>query len=128
MEPQPAEDKYIAEEQGDGTPVCIRCFRPVHPLNHYCPHCGEAVGQFTQYIPFLNLRWQVSVWVRMWQQVWSRNVSVLGRLFRLFMIIWQFPIVLLVGLPFKIIEKVKKKSRPHDIESGRRQNPGSSFN
>jgi hypothetical protein len=116
MEPQPAEDRDITEEDGVGTPVCIRCFRPVHPLHHYCPHCGEAVGQFTQYIPFLNLRWQVSVWSRMWRQLWSRNVSFLGRLFRLFVIIWQFPIILLVGLPFKIIEKVKKKRhRPDSV-------------
>jgi hypothetical protein len=42
------------------------------------------------------------------------------------MIIWQFPIVLLVGLPVKIIEKVKKKSHPHDAESDYRQNLGSS--
>ena len=122
MEPQPAEDKDITKEQGDGTPVCIRCFRPVYPLHYYCPHCGEAVGQFTQYIPFLNLRWQVSVWVRMWHQLWSRNVSFLGRLFRLFMIIWQFPIILLVGLPVKIIEKVKDKPRPDDTESDHGQN------
>jgi hypothetical protein len=125
MEPQNAEDKYTIEE-GDGTPVCIRCFRPIDPLLHYCPHCGEAVGQLTQYIPFLNLRWQVSVWVRMWKQLWSRNVSFWGRLFRLFMIIWQFPIILLVGLPYKIVEKVKNKPRPDDTESDPEQNSDSS--
>jgi hypothetical protein len=111
MESQPIEDKDITKEKGDGTPVCIRCFRPVDPLHHYCPHCGEAVGQFTQYIPFVNIRWQVSVWGRMWRQVWSRNVSFLGRLFRLLMIIWNVPILLLIGLPFKIIQKLKKKLR-----------------
>jgi hypothetical protein len=128
MESQPTEDRDITEEEGDGTPVCIRCFRPVHPLHHSCPHCGEAVGQFTQYIPFVNLRWQVSVWGRMWQQVWSHNVSFMGRLLRLLMIIWNVPILLLIGLPFKIIQKSKKKRRRQDTESNLGQNPGSSSN
>ena len=34
------------------TPLRIKCLRPVDPLNYYCPHCGEATGQLTPYIPF----------------------------------------------------------------------------
>lgn len=82
------------------TPVCIRCFTPVDPLLYYCPNCGEATGQFTHYMPFVNLQWQASVWGRMWRQVWSHDVSFLGRAFRLLMIIWKVPI-LLIGVFFK---------------------------
>jgi len=46
------------DNSGDGTAVCIRCFQPVDPLAHYCPHCGEATGRFTHYIPFVNIPWQ----------------------------------------------------------------------
>jgi hypothetical protein len=55
------EEKEINEEEGEGTPVCIKCFRPVDPLAHYCPNCGGATGQLTHYLPFVNIRWQASV-------------------------------------------------------------------
>jgi hypothetical protein len=98
MEP----DKIEVEEpkdSGDGTPVCLRCFRQVDPLAHYCPHCGEATGQLTQYIPYVSIPWETRVWGQMWRQIWSRDVSLLGRLFRLFMIVWNVPFML-IGLLF----------------------------
>jgi hypothetical protein len=121
MKPEPTEERDITEEEGDGTPVCIRCFKPVDPLHHYCPHCGEATGQFTHYIPFVNLRWQASVWGRMWRQVWSRNVSFMGRIFRLLMIIWNVPI-LLIGLLFRVNQKSKKQSCRQDSVPDREEN------
>lgn len=39
------------------------------------------------------------IWGQMWRQMWSRDVSVAGRLFRLFMIIWNVPIMLLGLIP-----------------------------
>jgi len=94
------EEKEIAEEEGDGTPVCIKCFKPVDPLAHYCPNCGSATGQFTHYLPFVNIRWQASVWGQAWRQIWSRDVSIGGRLFRAIMIVWNVPIML-IGLLFR---------------------------
>ena len=78
-------------------PVCLQCLRPVDPVNHYCPHCGEATGQLTHYIPFVNIPWQTRIWGRMWRQMWSSKLSVASRLFRLFMIVWNVPFML-VGL------------------------------
>ncbi len=78
-------------------PVCLRCLEPADPANHYCPHCGEATGQFTHYIPFVNIPWQTRIWGQVWRQMWSGEGSVPGRLFRLFMIVWNVPIML-VGL------------------------------
>jgi len=108
MKPEPTEKRDITEEEGVETPVCIRCFKPVDPLQHYCPHCGEATGQFTPYIPFVNIPWQASIWGHIWRQVWSRDVSVLGRIFRLFMIIWNVPIML-IGLFFRVNQKSEKE-------------------
>ncbi len=99
MESQTPEQNEIPEEEGEGTPVCIRCFRPVDPLAHYCPNCGGATGRFTHYLPFVNIRWQASVWGQAWRQMQSREISILGRLFRLFMIVWNVPIML-IGLLF----------------------------
>lgn len=100
MAEQIKEDSNIGEKEDAAVPVCIRCFQPVDPLAHYCPNCGAATGQLTHYLPFVNIRWQASVWGQAWRQIWYRDVSILGRLFRLLMIVWNVPI-LLIGLLFR---------------------------
>lgn len=100
------------ESQEEQTPLCLNCLQPVDPRYHYCPHCGEATGQFTHYIPFVNIPWQVRIWGRMmWNQLWSKDVSIPGRLFRLFMIIWNVPVMLL-----GIIPKLWHKKESRHIE------------
>lgn len=101
------------DNSGDGTPVCIRCFQPVDPLAHYCPHCGEATGQFTHYIPFVNIPWQARIWGQVWRQIWSRDVSLPGRAFRLFMVVWNVP-VMLIGLLFKFRQEPEQEQRQND--------------
>jgi hypothetical protein len=100
MATQTPEPDDVSESDGAATPVCIRCFQPVDPLAHYCPNCGAVTGTFTHYLPFINIRWQASVWGQAWRQMWSRDVSLPGRLFRLFMIVWNVP-VMLIGLLFR---------------------------
>lgn len=95
-------DKEKTEEikvQEKETPLCLNCLHPVDPLYHYCPNCGEATGQLTPLIPFLNIPWQTRIWGRMWNQIWSKEISIPGKLFRLFMIIWNVPIMLLGIIP-----------------------------
>jgi hypothetical protein len=92
-------DERDVPEEGDGTPVCIKCFRPVNPLDNYCSNCGGATGNFTHYLPFINIRWQVSVWGQAWRQIWYKDISIPGRVFRFFMIVWNVPF-LLIGLLF----------------------------
>ena len=111
MQPQTTKDNGVPEEEGQEVPVCIHCFQPVDRLVHYCPNCGAATGQLTHYLPFINIRWQASVWGQAWRQIWFRDVSIPGRLFRLFMIVWNVPI-LLIGLLFR-------SSR--EMETGRHQ-------
>jgi hypothetical protein len=86
--------------QPQEVPLCLRCLRPVDPRAHYCPHCGEATGQLTPYIPFVNIPWQVQFWGQAWRQMWSRDVSIPGRLFRLLMIVWNVPIMLIGLIPW----------------------------
>jgi hypothetical protein len=78
-------------------PLCLRCLRPVDPRAYYCPYCGQATGQLTPYLPFINIPWEVGIWGQMWRQVWSPRVSIPGRIFRLLLIVWNVP-VLLIGL------------------------------
>ena len=98
MEPDQIEHED-PKGSGEGTPVCIRCFHPVDPLSHYCPHCGQASGQLTPYIPYLSIPWETRIWGQVWRQIWSRDVSLPGRVFRLFMVVWNVP-VMLIGLLF----------------------------
>jgi hypothetical protein len=113
MKSQTTETNGIAEDDSEGTPVCIGCFKPVDPLAHYCPNCGAATGTFTHYLPFVNIRWQVSVWGQAWRQIQSRDVSLPGRLFRLFMIVWNVP-VMLIGVLFRSQREVEEEQRPED--------------
>ncbi|MEN6423945.1 MAG: hypothetical protein ABFE13_01175 [Phycisphaerales bacterium] len=105
-----AENDDVEIEEGENQeppePVCLRCLRPVEPVFHYCPHCGEATGRFTTYLPFESIPWETRIWGRMWRQLWSRNVSLPGRLLRLLMILWAAP-VLLVGLFFRHRQKAE---------------------
>jgi hypothetical protein len=110
MEPENVEEIETADEEGPAGPVCIGCMVPVDPLDYYCPNCGEASGQLTQYIPFLNIRWMARVYGKMWRQLRSRDISILGRFFRVIIIVWCAPIIL-VGLFFK------ENSKPLDDES-----------
>ena len=122
METQ-SQEQDIPEDEGDGTPVCIKCFQPVNPLYNYCPNCGGATGNFTDYLPFVNIRWQASVWGQAWRQVWSPDVSTLGRLFRFIMIVWMVPIML-IGLLFKSSHVVDKSQCQHGPAADPGEAPG----
>ena len=113
------------DKSGDGTPVCLRCFQPVNPLAHYCPHCGEATGRFTHYIPFVNIPWQTRIWGQVWRQIWSRDVSLGGRAFRLFMVVWNVP-VMLIGLLFKFRQEPEQEQHQNDAGSDQEESIPSS--
>ncbi|MCP4456205.1 MAG: hypothetical protein GY809_32505 [Planctomycetes bacterium] len=115
MQPEPTDKGEFQDVQGEGTPVCVKCFQPVNPLANYCAHCGGATGNFTHYLPFTNIRWQASVWGQALRQIRSRNISLPGRLFRLFMILWQAPIIL-IGLLFTAKPKTDQEEPPPDIQ------------
>ena len=55
-------EKRDISEDGQEGPVCLKCMKPVDPLEYYCPYCGEASGQLTTYLPFVNLQWAATVW------------------------------------------------------------------
>jgi len=80
-------------------PLCLHCLEPVDPLDQVCPHCGATVGQLTPYLPFESIRWSSAIWGQMWQQVWHKETPILGRVFRLFVIIWFVPFLLVGFVP-----------------------------
>ena len=88
-----------SNETQEEIPLCLNCLRPVDPLYHYCRHCGQATGQLTPYIPFVNIPFQVDFWKKLWDQLFSIEISFTGKLFRLFMIIYNVPFVLIGIIP-----------------------------
>lgn len=103
---QPANHQHDEE----GQPVCLRCFTPFHPLQDYCENCGEAVGQLTPYKPFVNIRFNYSIFGRMWKIVWRDAEASLVLKSFCFVLIVLFAPIMLVGLPFILWEKSRRKA------------------
>jgi hypothetical protein len=110
------------QDQERETPLCLRCMQPVDPLSYYCPHCGEATGQLTPYIPYVSIPWETRIWGHMWRQAWSREVSIPGRLFRLLVIILGAP-ALLLGLLFRPWRKAEPPEPPLADDEDRNDEP-----
>ena len=96
-------------EIGEGQPLCPSCLEPVNPIDYYCPKCGAATGQLTPYIPFVNIRFNYSIYGRLWQKVWYEKTGLLMKIFSLALIVLFVP-VMLVGLPFVAWDKLKVKN------------------
>ena len=103
------DDEFIPD---DALPVCPRCLKPCHPLQHYCDSCdwNDAINPLTPYMPFLNIRFNYGVFLTMWRKIWyEKDTSVIGRLFYLFMITMCVPVFPIVGLPSLLIFKIPQR-------------------
>src|SRR3989339_94931 len=68
------------ELQAMDTPVCVNCLTPVKDANqHYCPKCGSVTGEFTRYIPFVNIRFNYSSLDTLWRKVRAKETPLAGR-------------------------------------------------
>ena len=95
----------------DAQPLCPRCLRPSHPLQHYCSNCDSnaVINPLTPYMPFLNIRFNYGGFCIMWRKIWyEEDTSTKCRLFYLFMIIIFAPLILIVGLPVLLIGQITK--------------------
>ncbi|MDY7109352.1 MAG: hypothetical protein SYC29_12020 [Planctomycetota bacterium] len=94
------------DPESDGTPLCPGCLTPVDPLQHYCHRCGTAVGQFTPYIPFVNIPFTISLFDRLWTRLWFPRWESPGRralygvALLLSSLLWPVLFILLVGVPW----------------------------
>ena len=105
------EDNLRGEPESDGVPVCPGCLAPYEPLQHYCEKCGEAVGTLMPYIPFVNIRFNYSIFDTIWRRLWGEGkVGVGWRIIYALLILLMVPIML-VGVPFVIWDKLKKRRR-----------------
>ena len=57
-------EKEIDKQKLDDSknPVCLNCIKPIESSNqHYCPHCGNVTGEYTRYLPFVNIQFNYSI-------------------------------------------------------------------
>ncbi|MHC4411014.1 MAG: hypothetical protein ACYS0F_18650 [Planctomycetota bacterium] len=79
--------------------------------DYYCPACGAAVGQFTAYLPFIDIPFHANFYARLWHRVWFEpSVALLSRALTFLLIVVMAPIML-VGLPFVWFAR-RRKRRP----------------
>ena len=101
----PSQADPPAGPPGDEVPLCTRCLSPHSPSEYYCPKCGAAVGQFTAYIPFVDISFLANFYARLWERVWyERDVAIYNRAASLMLIVCLAP-VMLVGLPFALLKR-----------------------
>ena len=72
-------DSEISNDDVDAieTPVCVNCLAPVEDAKqHYCPHCGNVTGEFTRYIPFVNIRFNYSILGTLWRNITAADTPL----------------------------------------------------
>ena len=88
-------------------PLCSRCLEPVRPRDYYCERCGQAVGQYTTYLPYIDIPFQVDFLATLWRRLWSRDTGPLARIGFFLMVLFLTPILFL-ALPFILWDKRRR--------------------
>jgi hypothetical protein len=109
------DDEFIPD---DARPLCLKCLKPCHPLQHYCDSCdcNDAINPLTPYMPFLNIRFNYGIFITMWRKIWyEKYTSIIVRVSYLFMITMFVPVFLVVGLPSFLIVEIPQSVRKTTI-------------
>ncbi len=108
--PDPWDEIIDKNQLKEALPVCIKCFKEVKNKNqHYCSKCGHITGEYTRYIPFVNLAFNYSIFENLWDDLIGENKSLLKRLLSFILILLLAPIMLLFGIPILISSKLNRK-------------------
>lgn len=105
VDPDPWDGQAEEESDAPETPVCTKCLAPVvDPSQHYCPECGNATGKYTPYVPFVNIRFNYSLFATLWHRLRDPETPLTGEIVAVLGILLIAPLMLFVGLPFLIYE------------------------
>ena len=107
------------ELEDSSVPICLNCSKPVENINqHYCPHCGNVTGEYTRYIPFVNIQFNYSIFGVLWGKLNDRKVVLPVRVIYFLLVMVFAPVMLIVGIPVGLYHIVKGKSKPKDSTDG----------
>ena len=74
IRPDPWEGKMPENQpEEEEVKVCVNCLEPiVDEKIHYCPKCGNVVGDYTRYIPFVNIQFNYSIFGTLFKKLKKR--------------------------------------------------------
>lgn len=104
----------------DSRPVCMKCLRPCHPLQYYCDSCdsNEVINPLASYMPYVRIRYICGFYGKMWRIVLNETkASMILWFLCLFLTIAFAPILIIVGLPLFLIEKIENPNIQRTIET-----------
>lgn len=106
------EGQETDEDEDEGTPVCIKCLRPVDsPSQHYCPTCGNVTGAYTPYIPFLNIPFNCSIYATLWSRIKSDQTKGHVKLLNVLFVLLTSPLMIIIGISLLLFWKLLLKKR-----------------
>ncbi|MHC4958546.1 MAG: hypothetical protein ACYTGN_09225 [Planctomycetota bacterium] len=91
-------------------PLCTRCLRPVRKSDHYC-ECGEAVGQFTTYLPFVDIPFQADFLGGIWRWTWRPGRNWIARALSIVSLGLIAAPLIVFGLPYLLWVKLRGPRR-----------------
>lgn len=111
MDDNPIHDDV--DELKDAWPVCPSCMTPCDPKQYYCTNCQsyETINPLTPYMPFVNIGFAVGFFRKLWRKCWySGNVPIALRCLYIFVLLFCFPYILIVGVPFLLTGRIKDQN------------------
>ena len=110
-------DDFIPAE---ARPVCPKCFKPCHPLQNYCENCdsNQVINPLAAYMPLERIRFVCGFFGDMWRLVlYGKEASILKRILCFFLVIAFAPTLIIVGLPFFLIDKIENPNHQRTVET-----------
>jgi hypothetical protein len=97
----------VTKQESLEQPVCLKCLHPFSQGTHYCNKCGDAVGQLTPYIPFVNISYNYSVFGNMWKRIWREGDKSWYVIVFYWILIFLFVPWLILCLPVELFSRGK---------------------
>lgn len=117
IEVERVDDEFIP---ADARPLCSKCLKPCNPLQNYCDSCdsNDVINPFASYMPFVRIRFWCGFCGDMWRTVlYDKEASIILRSLCLFMTIAWAPILIIVGFPLFLIEKIENPELQRTVET-----------
>ena len=115
-EAEQVDDEFIP---ADARPLCFKCLKPCHPLQYYCDSCdsNNVINPLASYMPFVRIRFRCGFCGDMWRKVlYDKEASIILRSLCLFMTIAFASILIIVGLPLFLIDKIENPNLRRTVE------------
>ena len=102
-----SEDDLLVPDHS--APVCIKCLSEYEALESYCKNCGHVVGRFTEYQPFVNIRFSYSFHATLWERIWHDKDIKSGKKFFYLALLTLVAPVFILFIPVEVFRKILSK-------------------